>query len=193
MTEFIKSFAEVDKAMYDRLNGFSIEGKPVKLTYYTPDVDLHELNPPAMVLYRTNPFRDLSRWNNDQIFRDNYQTDEDGNPDFTDVRIAPEPWTIMYTVKTLYTLQMDGIELNDYLLRVFTRGDFITIKNVNYDVEQLTAGLWGSQYKDFGRVEDGERKFQETYAFKVDVYLEVDTPTPVKVVQRVEVENIPHQ
>ena len=38
--EFIKSFEEVDLAFADRFSNIIINGKPVKVVYYTPDVDL---------------------------------------------------------------------------------------------------------------------------------------------------------
>jgi hypothetical protein len=137
------------------------------------------------------PFRDLSRWENNEDYFDNAVLDEDGNPISIDTRKHPEPWSILYTVKTIYEHQMDGVLLNDQILRLFTRGGFITINNVDYSVEQLSAGLWGSQYKDFGRVEDGERKFQETYSYRVDILFEIAERSSVKTVLDVNVENVP--
>lgn len=189
MTEFINSFEEVDTAMFDIISGFTVGGQPVEVTYYTPDVDLVKVDPPALVIYRTMPYRDLSRWSNEEDFYDNPVLNEEGNPVEVDSRKHPEPWSIMYTVKTVYEYQSDGVTLNDNILRLFPRGSYITINNVDYPVEQTTAGLWGSQYKDFGRVEDGKRKFQETYTFKVDVYLEAGGQrNSVKTVQTVETE-----
>lgn len=192
MTEFIKSFEEVDTAMFDRFTGCVIDGKIIEPTYYTPDIDLEELAPPSIVIYRTMPFRDLSRWSNEREFRDNLKYDEKGNLVQMDKREMPEPWSIMYTVKTIYEYQMDGVMLNDQILRLFRRDDFITIKGVNYTVDQLSAGVWGSQYKDFGRVEEGKRRLQETYSYRVDIWLEIADRNTVKTVQEIGVKATPN-
>lgn len=189
MTEFIRSLEELDIALFEKFSGVMIEGKVIAPTYYTPDVDLVELEAPAIVLYRTNPYRDLTRWNNNEEFSDNPVYDGEGNLTGIDSRLSPEPWSIAYTVKTLYEYQEDGVKLNDFMLRLFPRGSYITINNVDYAVEALSAGLWGSQYKDFGKTEDGKRRFQETYAFRVDFYLEVDNRRPQKIVREVVIEN----
>lgn len=187
--EFIKSFEELDEAMFNRFDGFTIDGNPVELTYYTPDVDLAELSPPSIVLYRTTPYLDKSRWKKDTI-RDNYIYNDEGKPIQFDVRNYPESWSILYTVKTIYDYQMDGVLLNNFIIQQFLRGesDFITVKGVNYDVEMTSAGLWGSQYKDFGRIEDGKRRFQETYSFRVDFLYDVFPRKTIKAVQEV----VPH-
>lgn len=196
MTEFIKSLEEVDTAMYNAFSGITIKdefGNPeeVEITYYSPDVDLVTVDPPALVIFRTTPFLDLARLDNNATYVDNPSLDTNGNVVSRDVREAPEPWSILYSVKTLYKYQTDGVVLNDVLLRKFRRGGFITIKGVNYTVDQVSAGLWGTQYKDFGKIEEGEREFQETYVFRVDVYLEVDVAKSVKTVQEINiVENI---
>lgn len=195
MTEFIKSLEEVDTAMYYAFKGIMIEDgtgipKEVELTYYTPDVDLVKVDPPAMVIFRTTPFLDLARLDNNATYIDNPTLNEEGDVISRDVREAPEPWSILYSVKTLYNYQQDGVVMNDVLLRKFRRGGFITIKGVNYTVDQISSGLWGTQYKDFGKIEDGDREFQETYVFRVDIYLEVDTARTIKTVQEIGVRNI---
>jgi hypothetical protein len=48
MTEFIRSFEEVDTAMFDKFSEFTIDGQPVEVTYYTPDVDLVTVDPPQL-------------------------------------------------------------------------------------------------------------------------------------------------
>jgi hypothetical protein len=175
LIQFIQSFEEVDTAMFDRLSSCIIDGKSVETTYYSPDVDLEELDTPSIVLYRTSPFRDLARWKNETI-RDNYKYDVEGNLVSLDKRKFPEPWNVLYTVKTLYEYQTDGVALNDYILRAFSRGDFITINDINYDVDLTSSGLWGGQYKDFGRTQDGiARRFQETFAFTVRVWYDIYT------------------
>ena len=166
MTEFITSLEELDTALVERFMGIMIDGKEVPVYYYTPDIDLVKVEAPAIVIYRTNPFLDTSRITNDEYF---FDTTETG----VTKREHPEPWSALYSVKTLYEYQLDGIALNDKILRLFRRGGYLTVKNVDYHVEMTSAGLWGSQYKDFGRVEDGQRKFQETYSYRIDFMLEV--------------------
>lgn len=185
MTEFIKSFEEVDTAMFHLFSNILIKGKKVKLIYYTPDIDLEEAEAPSIVLFRTNPFLDVSRWDNNGQFIDNPVYDADGNVTHRDVRTPPEPWSILYSVKILYEQQLHGVHMNDQILRLFPRGSYITIKGVDYDVEQTSAGLWGTQYKDFGKVEDGKRRFQETYTYRVDILLEIGESRSVPTVREV--------
>lgn len=190
MGEFIDSFEELDIAMAEAFSGIAIDGKKVRMTYYTPDVDLVKVEAPSMVLYRTTPFLDLSRVGQDKEYIDNPILDANGNIIRVDKREAPEPWSVLYTVKTLYEYQIDGVRMNDQMIRVFRKGGFITVKGQHYSVEMVSAGLWGSQYKDFGKIEDGERRFQESYGFRVDFYLEVDTARTVPTATQVNVTNI---
>lgn len=185
MTEFIKSFEEVDTAMFHLFSNIKVKGKKVKTIYYTPDIDLEKAEAPSIVVYRTNPFLDVSRWNNNGQFIDNPVYDSAGNVIQRDVRTPPEPWSILYSVKILYEQQLHGVHMNDQILRLLPRGGYITIKGVNYDIEQTSAGLWGTQYKDFGKVEDGKRRFQETYTYRVDILLEIGESRSVPTVKEV--------
>ena len=184
--EFIKSFEEVDLAFAERFSNIIINGKPVAVTYYTPDVDLLSVDKlPVIAIYRTNPFRDVSRWNNNHEYVDSPEYDERGNLVSVNTRRFPEPWAVLYGLRVVYESQQDGVELNNQILRRVSRDDVINIKGYNYLIEMETAGMWGSQYKDFGRIENGRRRFQERYNYRVDIWMEIDERKNVKTVQQV--------
>ena len=111
--------------------------------------------------------------------------DDSGNLIQIDLRNPPEPWSILYVVRTMYKYQQDGVELNRFLFKKFPRGSCIVIKGVEYDVELVSSNLGGSQYKDFGRVEGGTRRFYETYTFRVDILLDIYDRKTVKTAQQV--------
>lgn len=180
--EYVTSYEEIDAAMIQAFSGFRIDGKKVPVIYYSPDVDLAKQKKPSIILYRTSPFYDAARASNDRI-KDNYQVDETGNLLSVDIRKYPEPFSVMYTVKTLYEYQQDGVALQMHLSTKFLKGssDFISIKGQEYDVSFLTGGLWGSQYKDFGATKDGDRDFQDTYSYRVDALIDVHPRQTVKV------------
>lgn len=182
--EYVTSFEEVDFALKQHLSGCVIDGKEIDPIYYTPDVDLVKVDLPSIVFYRNQPFRDNSRWKQDEV-RDNFVYDDSGNLIQIDLRNPPEPWSILYVVRTMYKYQQDGVELNRFLFKKFPRGSCIVIKGVEYDVELVSSNLGGSQYKDFGRVEGGTRRFYETYTFRVDILLDIYDRKTVKTVQQV--------
>lgn len=184
--EYIKSFEEVDLAFADRFRDIIINGKPVNIVYYSPDVDLNELKDlPAICIYRKQPFRDVSRWNNHHEYLDSPEYDEYGNLVAISKRKFPEPWAILYGLRVVYDMQIDGVELNNQILRKVERDDIIRIKGYPYLIELETAGMWGSQYKDFGRIEDGRRRFNERYDYRIDVWLEIGERKRVKTVQTI--------
>ena len=182
--EYVTSFEEVDFAFKQHLSGCVIDGKEIEPIYYTPDVDLVKVKLPSIIFYRNQPFRDNSRWKQDEV-RDNFVYDDSGNLIQIDLRNPPEPWSILYVVRTMYKYQQDGVELNRFFFFFFPRGSCIVIKGVEYDVELVSSNLGGSQYKDFGRVEGGTRRFYETYTFRVDILLDIYDRKTVKTVQQV--------
>jgi hypothetical protein len=172
LIEYVDNFEEVDTAFYNFISDCVIDGKPVPVHYYTPDLDLVEIAKPSIIFYRADPVRDLTRWKKDEI-RDNEKYDLNGNLVSVDVRQPPEPYSITYNVRTNYEFQQDGVTFNRYFLRKFPRGSYLTIKNIGYDVELLSGGLWGSGYKDFGRVTEGKRIFMGNFSFRVNILLDL--------------------
>jgi hypothetical protein len=184
LIEYIDNFEEVDTAMFEKLSGCIIDNKEVPVTYYSPDVDLTELAKPTIVLYRTPPFPDNSRWQQDEV-RDNYIYDENNTLVSISRRKPPEPWSILYTVRTVYEFQQDGVLLNRFLYRKFPRGSFISVKGIGYDVSYAGGSLSGSGYKDFGKTEKGKKTFGETYNYRVDILLDIHERESTKVVHEV--------
>lgn len=186
--EFITSFEEVDVAFANMFRGITVRGKPVKVTYATPDVDLtSSVDLPVLAVYRTSPFRDVSRWNNQQEYIDTPEYDDLGKLVRISKRRFPEPWAIMYGVRAIYENQLDGVELTDQIIRLTQRDDYLPIKGYNYLIERDSISPWGTQYKDFGQIEGGRRRFRETYNYRVDIWFEVDTRTPTNTVQSLEI------
>jgi hypothetical protein len=186
LIEYVDNFEEVDIVMANRFRGLLIDGKEVPVIYYSPDVDLHDLEMPSIVIYRNEPFPDNSRWKHDEV-RDNFEYNADGEVTKMSIRKPPEPWSILYSVRTIYKYQQDGVKLNRHMFRTFPRGSFVSIKGINYDVNFVRATLTGSGYKDFGRTEDGEKQLGETYSYRVNILLDVYDREDVKTVQEVNV------
>lgn len=176
--EFIQSFHEVDEAFAEKFSHITVDGKPVKIFYATPDVDLSEkVELPAIAFYRNPPYRDVERWNNNFEFLDAPVYNESGNLVGIGTREFPEPWSITYKLRAVYDLQEHGVQLNNQLLRAVKRDDYITIKNYNYWIELARARTFGEGGFDsriFGRIEDGRRRFQDSFDYRVDIWLEID-------------------
>lgn len=177
---YVKDFEELDIAMKLHLSGLVIDGKEIEPLYYSPDVDLVTVSKPALIFYRSQPFRDNSRSKTGEI-RDNYVYDISNNLIQMDIREAPEPWSITYMVRTMYSYQVDGVKLNSFLFKKFPRGGCLTVGNINYGIEFTSSKLSGAQYKDFGRTEEGKREFSETYNYKLDFLLDMYERRTVKV------------
>lgn len=183
--EYVDNFEEVDLAFSEKLLNCKIDGKEVPVVYYSPDVDLATLEKPSIAIFRNPPFPDYSRWKQDAVI-DNHNYDTAGNLISVSSRKPPEPWSIMYTVRTVYEHQLDGVALNRFLFRLFPRGSYITIKNIGYDVRYLNGHLSGSQYKDFGRTEDGKKTLGETYIYRVDILLDLHDRETIGVASGIE-------
>jgi len=169
---FVRNFLELDEAMLNHLQGCVIDGKSVEPTYYSPDVDLKKLEKPAIIFYRSQPFRDNSRSKSDEI-RDNMVYDSDNRLIQVDVREAPEPWSMHYIVRILYEYQMDGVMLNQFLFTKFPRDGFVVVNDIAYSIGHVSSSLSGAQYKDFGKTEDGDRDFSETHMYRLDFLLDI--------------------
>lgn len=184
--EYIKSFEEVDIAFAKRFSGIMIDGKEVNVVYYSPDVDLNELTElPTIAIYRKQPFRDVSRWNNHHEYLDSPVYDENNRLISISKREFPEPWAVLYGLRVVYDMQIDGAELNNQVLRRVRRDDIIRIKGYPYLIEMEKAGMWGSQYKNFGQIEDGRRRFNERFDYRLDIWMEVDDRRSVNTVQEI--------
>lgn len=190
--EFINSFHEVDEAFAKKFSHITVRGKPVKIVYATPDVDLYSnVELPAIAFYRNPPFRDVTRWNNHHEFIDSPEYNEEGKLIGIAKREFPEPWSVNYRLRIVYDLQSDGIELNNQILRAVKRDDFITIKGYNYWIDLTRArtfGEGGFDSKTFGQIKEGRRRFQESYDYRVDLWLEIDERKHVKTVLEVGIE-----
>lgn len=189
--EFIKSFTEVDEAFALKFSHITVDGKPVKLFYATPDVDLSEhVELPAIAFYRNPPYMDVERWNNNHEFLDSPIYNEEGKLIGLGKREFPEPWSVTYKLRTVYDLQQHGVQLNNQLLRAVKRDDFITIKDYNYWISLARARTFGEGGFDsrlFGRIEDGRRRFQDSYDYRVDIWWEIDERETVNTVQELNI------
>ena len=184
--EFIQSFHEVDEAFAKKFSHITVDGKPVKLFYATPDVDLFSnVELPAIAFYRNPPYRDVERWNNNFEILDTPVYNEDGHLVGLSKREFPEPWSVTYRLRTAYDLQDHGVQLNNQLLRAVKRDDYIRIKDYNYWIDLVRARTFGEGGFDsriFGRIEDGRRRFQDSFDYRVDIWLEIDERKDVKTV-----------
>ena len=187
--EFIQSFHEVDEAFAKKFSHITVDGKPVKIFYATPDVDLSEkVELPAIAFYRNPPYRDVDRWNNHHEFLDSPVYNDDGNLIGIGKREFPEPWSVTYKLRTAYDLQEHGVQLNNQLLRAVKRDDYIRIKDYNYWIDLVRARTFGEGGFDsriFGRIEDGRRRFQDSFDYRVDIWLEIDERKIVSTAQEI--------
>lgn len=189
--EFIHSFHEVDEAFAKKFSHITVDGKPVKIFYATPDVDLSKkVELPAIAFYRNPPYRDLDRWNNNFEFLDSPVYDDEGKLVGIGKREFPEPWSVTYKLRIAYDLQEHGVQLNNQLLRAVKRDDYIRIKENNYWIDLVRAKTFGEGGFDsriFGRIEDGRRRFQDSFDYRVDIWLEIDERKVVKTVNELNI------
>ena len=187
--EFIHTFEEVDEAFAEKFSHIKVDGKPVKVVYATPDVDLFSnVELPAIAFYRNPPYRDVDRWNNHHEFIDSPVYDENGRLIGVSKREFPEPWSVNYRVRVAYDLQEHGVQLNNQIFRAVKRDDFITVKGYNYWIDLTRARTFGEGGFDsrmFGQIRDGRRRFQESYDYRVDLWLEIDERRKYKTVLEV--------
>lgn len=188
--EFIQSFHEVDEAFAHKFSHIKVDGKPIRIVYATPDVDLFKnVELPAIAFYRNPPFRDVERWNNHHEIIDSPERNEQGNIIAVSKREFPEPWSLNYRLRTVYDLQEHGVQLNNQILRAIKRDDYITVKGYNYWIDLTRAktfGEGGFDSKTFGQIKDGRRRFQESFDYRVDIWLEVDERRKVNTVLEIE-------
>lgn len=187
MTLFVKDLEEVDTAFYNLLRTVEIDGNPIDVTFFTPDVDIlgDYGSRPALAMYRINPIRDVARWNNNQEIISSPVYDEKGRIIARSTRRHPEPWIIKYGVRAIFEKQVDGVKIQSQLMRLAERGAVIRIGDYQYNLDYVDGGVWGSGYKNFGRVEGGQRVFQERYSFQISIWLEVDEPVVKKTTQEI--------
>jgi hypothetical protein len=170
--DFITDWEEVDTAFAEMFSDLQIDGKTVPISYYSPDLDLETLALPSLVFYRTDPYLDENRWVTDDI-RDNEQYDVNGKLVSVDVRKAPEPWSVMYSLRAYYEFTQDGNAIFRYMAKKLPKGAYITIKNIGYDVILMHGGMFGSGYKNFGQMSEGKRMQIGDYTIKIQVYLDI--------------------
>lgn len=191
MITFIEDYGELDAAIQTFFSGIFVDDgqggmKEAKVMYYAPDIDFENLEYPSIIFYRTEPFLDTSRWKVDEI-RDNFVYDANDPTVLLqmDIRKPPEPWSVLYSVRTYYEYNEDGVALNKQIRRKLPRETIIRIKGQNYNIWNMPQKLTGSQYKDFGRTEEGTRDFSEQYTFRLDFYLDLYDRTTVQTVKQV--------
>lgn len=193
--EFILSVEEVDLALYEVLNQCIIDSKLVPVHYFMPDMDIEEKEPPMIIFYRNGTYPDGNRYQNERI-KDNAVYSAEGKLLSFDVRDFPVPQNITYQVKTVYENQMDGVAFQAFFARTLPREFFITIKGINYRVDNIdqvggryASGVGGryagSQYKDFGNMEDGEREFGDIFNYRVEIYQDIHERRTVKTAREI--------
>lgn len=181
--EFILSVEEVDLAIWDVLKKCVIDSKEVPVHYFMPDMDIEEKEPPMIIFYRNGTYPDGRRFQN-EVINDNAVYDESGNLLSYDVRDYPVPQNITYQVRTVYENQMHGVAFQAFFARTLPRAFFITIKGINYRVDNIdqvggryASGVGGryegSQYKNFGEMKDGEREFGDIFNYRVEIYQDI--------------------
>jgi hypothetical protein len=193
ITEYIMDFDEVDAAIVDKFAGFVIDGREVPVTYFSPDIDFQDAEYPAIVVYRMGEQPDYSRWDNGDV-RDNWKFEEDGEtPKSVDIRLAPEPWNIIYAIRLFTDFQDDMIKLKRFFHVQMPRSAFIAVKGINYDVGFVDYSLPGAGYKDFGKTDVGnetQREFSDQYLVKVEISLDIHSPVTVPVVKEFRVRRV---
>jgi hypothetical protein len=185
LIEYVDNFEEVDMAFAEKISGHTIDGKEIPIVYYSPDVDLQNLREPSFIMYRLPPFPDNSRWRQDPVIDNERYVD--GVLTGVDQRKPPEPYAILYTIRTLYEYQTDGIAMNRFLYRTFNRNTTLDIKGIAYDVNLADARLTGSGYKDFGKTDEGDKQLGETFTYRVNILLDVHDREETTVAQSVEI------
>lgn len=194
--EFILTMEELDMAFAETLKGCMIDGEEVPVHYFMPDMDIEEKKAPLIIFYRNGTYADMSRYQNDKV-KDN-AVYEDGKLLAYDVREAPHPVNVTYQVKTVYEQQIHGSFFQAFFARNFPRDFYITVKGINYRVDSMdqvggryssrVGGAYdGAQYKDFGRMEEGEREFGDIFNYRVEVYQDIHERKQVKVALEVTV------
>lgn len=193
--EFILSVEEVDLAIAEVLSTCIINSKSVPVHYFMPDIDLDEKEPPMIVFYRSGTYPDGSRYQNERI-KDNAVYSEQGNLLSFDVRDFPVPQNISYQVRTVYKTHIEGVQFQAYFARTLPREFFITIKGINYRVDNIdqvggrysskVGGSYvGSQYKNFGKMDEGEREFGDIFNYRVEIYQDIHERTTVKTAREI--------
>ncbi|MMZ51274.1 hypothetical protein D1872_130090 [compost metagenome] len=194
MSEYIIDFEEVDVAVAAKFSGLIIDDREVPVTIYNPDVDFEDFVFPLIVLYRSNETFDAIRRSVDPVIDNIVKTIDPLTGEEViqsmDKRNNPEPYNIYYTVRMYTDYHTDMNKIRMFYRKQMTTVTYITIKGVKYDVTEVSFSLTGSGYKDFGRTEEGVRKFAEQYLIKVETSLDLwdrtNTPAAQEFIPRIE-------
>ena len=182
--EYITSFEEIDRAIYEKLTGLVIDGEVVPVNIYQPDLDLEDANLPMIVVFRSYESQDTRRMISYNEIRDSavILTDDDGNeyPDSFAIRDEPEPWNIYYTIRLYAAYHQDMNAMKWHFRKAFPKVAYVEIKGVKYDVFHVTFDLNWSGLREFGKMEEGKREMVEQYLIRLEASLDLSDRRTVK-------------
>lgn len=170
----ITSVEQVDTALAGKLVGLVIDDVTIPVLFINPEGEFQAETYPSIVIYRSGIYPDNNRWTNDKFYDDIVEL---VSGEITAaVRDAPVPYLVYYGVRLYYDYQQDGVALNNHLLKILKRGQFLTVLGDNYDIEFVSYKNPSATYREFGIVKGNEKvEFIDQYLFRIPIDIDDST------------------
>lgn len=189
MTEFITSLEDTDRAIKNAFSNIILNGQKVKCHYASNDIDLDKKTDEhdnLITIHRSPMYPDFPRMASQSAISYAPVYDDKGNIISRTKKERPLPYVIPYEVRTHFKNQIDGVRMNSQILNIFNRDKYtIQIKDVIYSIFLEKFGTYGTQYKNFGNIKEGSRKFSEFFTYKLEILFESGISEQVKTVQEI--------
>lgn len=180
----ILSLTDVDSSVKSSLSGLMIDGKEVPVYYADPEKEFVKEEYPFFALTRAGAYPDEQRWDNDPLTY-NYVYDTNGNVKQFTERPNPIPYNVFYMVRLYYDYNLDGVVMNTHIMKLWSRGSYVTIGDDQYDVIFVSYKNPNSTYREFGKFKENDPKqYIDQYLYKLEINLETGTEVTVLTTQQ---------